>query len=171
MATAAAQSVVENMSIQTSADLQVVEIPFSLVSNLIVVKANVDGQEQAFLFDSGAQYSILNSKYCNADSSQSDDKASALGVNGEQVDGISFQKHTLDFYGITMAGRGIPTFDLSHLEVIGQPVYGLIGYDIIKDYDVLFDYADSTITLIKTAYFDTYRQQHLSGARASQPFL
>ena len=37
--------------------------------------------------------------------------------------------------------------DLSHLEN-GTEVYGLIGYDVHRDYDLLFDYKGKTLTLI-----------------------
>lgn len=37
--------------------------------------------------------------------------------------------------------------DLSHLEN-GTEVYGLIGYDVYRDYDLLFDYKGKTLTLI-----------------------
>ena len=38
--------------------------------------------------------------------------------------------------------------DLSHL-LKDEEIYGLIGYQVIKDYDWLFDYANKTLTLIK----------------------
>ena len=37
--------------------------------------------------------------------------------------------------------------DLSHLES-GTEVYGLIGYDVYRDYDLLFGYKGKTLTLI-----------------------
>ena len=45
--------------------------------------------------------------------------------------------------------------DLSHL-LEKEEIYGLIGYQTIKDYDWLFDYANKTLTLIKPDKTDDY---------------
>ena len=49
--------------------------------------------------------------------------------------------------------------DLSHLEN-GTEVYGLIGYDVYKDYDLLFDYKHKTLTLIDPDYTWTFLKEH-----------
>jgi hypothetical protein len=51
------------------------------------------------------------------------------------------------------------TSDLSHLEN-GTEVYGLIGYAVYKDYDLLFDYKKKTLTLIDPDYTETFLKDH-----------
>ena len=53
----------------------------------------------------------------------------------------------------------VMTSDLSHLEN-GTEVYGLIGYDVYKDYDLLFDYKHKTLTLIDPDYTETFLKEH-----------
>lgn len=48
--------------------------------------------------------------------------------------------------------------DLSHLEK-GTDVYGLIGYDVYKDYDLMFDYKKKTMTLIDPDYTETFLKE------------
>lgn len=48
--------------------------------------------------------------------------------------------------------------DLSHLEK-GTDVYGLIGYDVYKDYDLMFDYKKKTLTLIDPDYTETFLKE------------
>ena len=38
-----------------------------------------------------------------------------------------------------------------------------IGHDFLSKYDVLYDYAQNLVTLIKPAYFATYRKEKLAG--------
>ncbi len=49
--------------------------------------------------------------------------------------------------------------DLSHLENCTE-VYGLIGYDVYRDYDLLFDYKGKTLTLIDPDYTETFLKEH-----------
>ena len=49
--------------------------------------------------------------------------------------------------------------DLSHLEN-GTEVYGPIGYDLYRDYDLLFDYKGKTLTPIDPDYTETFLKVH-----------
>ena len=49
--------------------------------------------------------------------------------------------------------------DLSHLEN-GTEVYGPIGYDVYRDYDLLFDYKGKTLTPIDPDYTETFLKVH-----------
>jgi len=55
------------------------------------------------------------------------------------------------------------TLDISHLELDGRQIYGLIGYDFLSKYDVLYDYSKNIVVLIKPDYFETYRKEKLAG--------
>ena len=45
--------------------------------------------------------------------------------------------------------------DISHLSK-DREIYGLIGYQVLKDYDWLFDYEGKTLTLIKSDKTENY---------------
>lgn len=48
------------------------------------------------------------------------------------------------------------TMNLSHLEAANTEIHGLIGYEIYKDYDMLFDYSNNTLTLIQPTETEKY---------------
>jgi hypothetical protein len=57
---------------------------------------------------------------------------------------------SLEFGGIKLDKQQVITMDLSHLEAATKTTfYGLLGYEIYKDYDLLFDYKKKTLTFIK----------------------
>lgn len=70
----------------------------------------------------------------------------------------------LDWQGIRLQDQDTPCVDLFLLEErIRAEIYGLIGYSLIKDYDVLFGYGKQQVTLIRSGFFDEYTKQELSG--------
>ncbi len=46
---------------------------------------------------------------------------------------------------------------------LGLEFYGLIGFDLIKDYDLIFDYKEQVLTLLKPDVFENYRKEKLKG--------
>lgn len=131
----------------------IISIPMEIVDGLIIVTAKLDGFERKFILDSGAPTLYLNSRYFANDSIIS--ISSAKGVNssisGQDVICIK----SFDFQGIKIQNTDFVMSDLSHL-LEKEEIYGLIGYQTIKDYDWLFDYANKTLTLIKPDKTDDY---------------
>ncbi|WP_420187399.1 aspartyl protease family protein [Bacteroides pyogenes] len=145
----------------------VIEIPFEMMKNLIIVKATLNGEERDFLLDSGSRSTIINSKYVGEATSADKQGATAIsnsrGVHDEALTGMNVEKASIDFYGIRIEEKEMLTLDISHLEGGGRQIYGLIGYELIQKYDVLYDYNRKVITLIAPDYFETYRKEKLAG--------
>lgn len=144
----------------------IIEIPFTRMKDLIIVKASVNGQERDFILDSGSGFTIINSKYIENTTDAGQEKtvlSTAKGVHDESLSGTNLVKTSIDFYGIRVDGQEMLTHDISHLELDGRQIYGLIGHDFLSKYDVLYDYAQNLVTLIKPAYFATYRKEKLAG--------
>ena len=147
----------------------VIEIPFTKMENLIIVKASVDGVERNFILDSGSGFTILNSKYTEKDTTDTEANQTVLstakGVHNESLSGTNLIRTSVNFYGIRVDGQDMLTLDISHLELDGRHIYGLIGYDFLSKYDVLYDYSKNVVVLIKPDYFETYRKEKLAGHR------
>lgn len=142
---------------------KVIEIPFTMTGNLIKVKVILDGEEKVFLFDSGSPKVVLNSNYLeNRDYERR--ISSSKGVGGN-ISGMDIQKvEELILSEIKLLNQDLLTMDLSHLEKeLNSEVHGLIGFDLIKDYDVLFDYQNKKIILIQPSFFETYKTDNLHG--------
>ena len=148
-------------------EANIIIIPFDKVGKLIGVNAFVNGKKRNFILDSGSPETILNSKYYTDDKDYKRKLSSKnmKGVNGI-INNLDIVKVTdFDFSGITMKGNDILTMNLSHLESsLGKSIYGLIGYDIIKKFDILFDYENHQVTLIKPEYYETFQKEKLEMA-------
>ncbi len=143
---------------------EIIIIPFFMIGNLIAVNVTLNNEIRTFLFDSGSPSLILNSKYLQKkDTINKKTLSSSKGVNGG-ISGMDIEKiEEIDFYGIKILNQKVLTLDLSHIEnSLNTKIYGLIGYEIIKDYDILFDYKNKTITLIVPEQFEQFRENHLS---------
>jgi len=138
-------------------DSEVIKIPFRLLGKLIQVQVMLNGVERNFLLDSGCPRVILNSIYVEKVESSSTIISSAKGVNGSVTDTDIHMVDELDFYGIKMNDQEVITSDLSNLETeLEEEIYGLIGYDLIRDYDILFDYEKEQIFLVKPVMKDAF---------------
>ena len=140
---------------------KVITVPITLTkNNMIVTQAAINGEKHNFIIDSGCSILYLNSKYFRGN----DDEEGARMSSSEDVNGkISGGQDVItvdsfDFNGIRGNGMKVMTSDLSHLEK-GTDVYGLIGYDVYKDYDLLFDYKHKTLTLIDPDYTETFLKE------------
>lgn len=114
-----------------------ITVPIEVTAdNLIVVSATINGEECKFIIDSGAPSLYLNSKYFLENG------------KGKAISTINTSKDIK-----------VMMSDLSHLEN-GMEIHGLIGYSIYKDYDLLFDYRNKTLTLINPDYTDTFLNEN-----------
>lgn len=142
----------------------VIEIPFEMVGKLISVDVFVNGKKRKFILDSGAPKVILNAKYFSKRDSTETVISNVHGVSGVISDMDIINLKSLDFAGIKMNNQKMITVNLAHLEEELQvPFYGLIGFELIKDYDLVFDYKTKLLTLVNPKYFENYKTEKLDG--------
>lgn len=140
---------------------KVITVPITLTkNNMIVTQAAINGEKHNFIIDSGCSILYLNSKYFRGnDDEEGAHMSSSEDVNGKISGGQDvITVDSFDFNGIRANGIKVMESDLSHLEK-GTDVYGLIGYDVYKDYDLLFDYKKKTLTLIDPDYTETFLKE------------
>ena len=145
---------------------EIITIPFVMVGNLIAVEVMLNNKKRVFLFDSGSPNVILNSKYLKKnDTIHKKTISSSKGVGGS-ISGMDIEQiEKLEFGGIIMENQDMLTLDITHLEKALETnieIYGLIGYELIKDYDLLFDYNKKELTLINPDFFTQYKNDELS---------
>lgn len=126
---------------------QKIETPFELLYNLILVKVKLNGRDVFFIFDSGAQTLTINSDAFSKDEIKN---AGQLGfsVSGA-VDVNEFHVDTLDWNGLLIENYDAGTMPLGKDLRAGDStiIAGLIGYEMIKNYQVTFDYANKKLIL------------------------
>lgn len=137
-------------------------IPFFLVGKLIAVKALLDDVERVFIFDSGSPKVILNDNYIVTGDTLNQKKISSTKGVGGSISGMDINSiGKLNFSGLIMENQEVLTLDFSNIEKKqrGIQIHGLIGYELIKDYDLLqkprvdINYTRALWRIQKTAFF------------------
>ena len=145
-----------------------ISIPFFLVGKLIAVEALLDNVERVFIFDSVSPKVILNNNYTVTGDSLNQKKISSTKGVGGSISGLDINRiGKLDFSGLIMENQEILTLDFSNIEKKqrGIQIGGLIGHELIKDYDLLIDYKSQELILIVPEQYEEYKKQYLFNSK------
>ncbi len=113
---------------------------FELASGLVIVKAAINGQVGDFILDTGSPGIVLNSHKDEIQNS-----CAAAGVGGQMTIG-TVEVKSFEWGIIRKEKTQGFVLDVSHLEVAcGREIMGLIGFDVLKNYELFFDYKNKTV--------------------------
>ena len=132
----------------TWATPNIIRVPFNLTGTLITVRARVDTLEGNFFFDTGASGLVLNNRHFGPTMRSATQGAGSVTgkvrVNGQksidtlQLDNLIVKKIKGDLV------------DLSHIEIAKKiDIVGLLGFEVFKDFEILLDYSNSLLVLIR----------------------
>ena len=116
-------------------------VSFTMLEGMMVVEATVNQQLGNFIIDTGAPTLVLNA-YPSA--------ATAPKGRGISDDLNADEIIVEDFSWSTIRKRNLNAFkvDISHLELVaGKPIAGIIGYDILKEVELVVNYQTKTVQL------------------------
>lgn len=124
-------------------------IPFKLVGHLIVVEGELLGKQGDFIIDTGSERLILNSKHFPIKSNRKS-KSGMSGVLGS-IDNLARKKvDTFHLQNLMIENVNSDTIDLSHIEKSKNfRLLGIIGFNVLKNYEVFIDLYLNQITLSK----------------------
>ncbi|MBR9845982.1 MAG: hypothetical protein GYB35_07700 [Algicola sp.] len=125
-------------------------IPFKLVDHLIVIEAELLNRKGNFIIDTGSETLILNKNHFNGRHSNADLPKQTSGVL-DLIDN-PLEKRLREFIikDIVIQNTFSDVIDLSHIEISKKMhLLGIIGYDILKDYEIFIDMYLNQITLSK----------------------
>lgn len=115
------------------------EVGFELDGGIILVEAVLNNSVETFVLDSGAEGLILNNY------TKKGKKTSITGVNGS-VKAYSVNIENFVWAGISYPNLEAVSMDLSYLESLTKrKISGLIGYELIKNFEILIDYKEQAI--------------------------
>ncbi|MFD2727793.1 retropepsin-like aspartic protease [Hyunsoonleella rubra] len=129
-------------------------IPFKLVDHLMVVEAELLDQKGNFIIDTGSEAMILNRVHFGRLYDFQRNSSKTSGVN--QVLDHSYRRYVKEFdlNGFVYHDKVSDVIDLSHIESSKKiKLLGIIGYNILKDYEVFIDLYLNQITLTKVDKF------------------
>ncbi|PNQ72625.1 hypothetical protein C1T31_10780 [Hanstruepera neustonica] len=125
-------------------------IPFKLVDHLIVVEAEIHGQKGNFIIDTGSEAMILNKVHFNNLNKHQKKDNQSYGIL-EAVDN-PYEKQIKDFVleNFKLESINSDVIDLSHIEHSKKvKLLGIIGFSVLKEYEVFIDLYLNQITLSK----------------------
>lgn len=137
----------------------VITVPFHLTPNkMIAVQAKLDSLQGWFIFDTGSPRTMVNRRYFHPSRQRSRNYSRITDVSGIPMLGRdTYTAHELDFHGIREENKQYLSIEMSQMErEDGVEALGMIGAETLDGYDVLYDYADSTLTFIRPADTDAY---------------
>jgi hypothetical protein len=124
-------------------------IPFRNLGKLIRVQATVNGKKGYFILDSGAPFLVLNSQYFPHLGTELR-LVNVSGVTGGVKNVRTAMIDAFEWGGIQYSSLRCHVVDLLHLErKPSDSIFGLIGFEIFRDLEMLMDYDASTIVLYK----------------------
>ena len=135
----------------------VITVPFHLTPNkMIAVQAKLDSLQGWFIFDTGSPRTMVNRRYFHPSRQRSRSYSRITDVSGVPMLGRdTYNAHELDFQGILEENKQYLSIEMSQMErEDGIETLGMIGAETLQGYDVLYDYADSTLTFIRPADTD-----------------
>ncbi len=123
-----------------------ITVPFKFVGNAMFVEATINGQPGTFLFDTGASDLILNSHYFSG----TEERSEVVGLYGEVLTVQHLIAKQIEIAGVNIAKDLALVMDLSALEQVKKlPIAGIIGYSVLKTYELQIDFERQQIMLSK----------------------
>ena len=126
-------------------------IPFKIIDHLIVVEVAILDKEGNFIIDTGSETLILNSVHFKATRAHRQDGKTKSGVYNDIENVKEKYLDVLSIKDLSLEKLNADVIDLSHIEKIKKiELLGIIGYSILKDFEIFIDMHLNQITLTKT---------------------
>jgi len=128
-------------------------VPFDLVNGKVLVNAEIEGRLKTFMLDTGAPGLVLNKRVVKDKMATANSATGELKISQEIVDNF-------EWAGIKASETQALVLNMKHIEAaVNQDLAGLIGYDILRNAEVLFDYQRRLIILTKN-YKSSWHQDN-----------
>lgn len=125
-------------------------IPFKLIDHLIVVEANLLNKKGNFIIDTGSQNLILNKVHFPSQYKHNKKRVETTGVLNSLDNPLQKKISEFNLLHFSLKDKNSDIIDLSHIEKIKKMhLLGIIGYSILKDYEIFIDLYLNQITLTK----------------------
>jgi predicted aspartyl protease len=121
----------------------------------VLVPVTVNGERALFALDTGAGSNVVAKRYAEASGSALPDhgEAATAGAHAKGKGSLT-RIDTLGIGSIEARDEPALVMDLSHVEDPDTPLDGLIGRPLLEDYDVVLDFAGSTVSFYPQGALD-----------------
>lgn len=129
-------------------------IPFKLIDHLIVVEAELLNQKGNFIIDTGSENLILNQVHFSNFYAYQRKEAASSGILQTIDNPYEKRIKELALSNFKLKNKTSDVINLSHIETSKKvKLLGIIGFSILKDYEVFIDLYLNQITLTKVDKF------------------
>lgn len=123
-------------------------IPFKLIDNLIVIEAELLNKKGNFIVDTGSETLILNAVHFKSQATSNTTSRQTSGVLDVIDNPLEKRLNEFVISGLIVKDKNSDVINLSHIEKSKKiHLLGIIGYNILKDYEVFIDMYLNQITL------------------------
>jgi hypothetical protein len=124
-------------------------------AGLMFVDVAIAGKKYNFLFDSGAGATTINESLAASLNLKINQKAIDIKTAGQGGQFKTIDSLALNIEGVNVRGKQVVVANLNALsQVVGQPMDGIIGFDLLKDYQVAINLGDNLMNIYNFGYFD-----------------
>lgn len=125
-------------------------ISFVLDNGLIYVPATLNGRQGYFFFDSGAPVLILNKQFVAQERIDKNVSVDFTGMGGNMKEVVWTTGNSMQWGNLDLSAFEAPASSLGESSMSdGSPIFGLMGYGILKGYELTLDYQKQEILLAR----------------------
>ncbi|MDO5980342.1 retropepsin-like aspartic protease [Flavivirga spongiicola] len=135
-------------------DTYTTRIPFKLIDHLIVVEAELLNKKGSFIIDTGSETMILNKVHFPDFYEYQRKNQETSGVIQSIDNSYERRIEAFALESLKLHDKDSDVIDISHIEKSKKiKLLGIIGYNILKDYEVFIDLHLNQITLTQVDRF------------------
>ena len=132
--------------------LNSIVMPFKMIEGMMLVEATMNNVQGNYIIDTGAPTLVINGQPTQ---STTQGRGISQGLVTAEMKVQAFK-----WAGIERENLFAFQVDISHLEAVsGEKIAGIIGYDILKEVELLVDYSTQSIQLSATKRKGTYQKK------------
>jgi len=126
-------------------------IPIKLIDHLIVIEAEIENRTGNFIIDTGSESLILNKVHFPEKYNINKKEYNTSGILNYIDNPIEKRLKQFNIKNFNLKNKISDVINLSHIEESKKiEVLGIIGFSILKDYEIFVDLYLNQITLTKT---------------------
>ncbi len=131
-------------------DQHTTRIPFKLVDRLILIEGKHKNEKGMFILDTGSERLLLNKAHFFSLENRNSRHTSSSGVLDHVEDPIEKRIKKVLFKNLSIENKRSHIIDMSHIEKSKKvKILGIIGYNVLKDYEIFVDMYLNQITMTK----------------------
>lgn len=116
-----------------------------VIEGFVLVEAHINGQQGRFILDTGSPDLVLNSCYFSGEKTD----IIARGLHGQVTELAQVSVRQFDWMSIRKRYIQAVALNMANLEKQTKvPILGLIGYELLREHELLIDYKNQRIELI-----------------------